>query len=547
MMSLTGDEAPREATKNRHSYQVINNLLRVVRRGPTVKNIVDDAIDQCAIIYNVRDSIEESRSLAEQASDEKQKRALAQKGVHNLRRYFELIVFQSYLQSIEPDTMQDFESIETFVKGRPVIKTFERELLEEGANALKPLERSDVTEDVAHPDEVRQVVLNRSGSVLSASTILKSDFFSNLQKMTLPEQAHRRRAEFPAGAAYAEASVVGAELADGRGGLCDRGLGGWEDGLRERYAHSAREPVIYVAGRPHVLRLVDRPLENVEATGVSTPVVEDMEKKFKQDILVEVRLGNGRVLLHDEVEERPGVFSIIPIWESVTEDDIMTPRDVFDLMVKEGYKINYGRVAITDEQAPLPDALSELLERVRTGYAEAGDFVFNCQMGRGRTTSGMITACLISTVRHWAPGAEDALVREELDAAPAYDPIDGPSEEEAYLQGEYKTILQLVGVLSHGKAAKRLTDRAVDLMQDVQNLRKAIYDYKLKAEACEKGSGKERKLRDVTINYLYRYGTLIVFANYLIEMKETSAEVTFPVWLAEHREITKLLGRRSLD
>jgi hypothetical protein len=49
------------------------------------------------------------------------------------------------------------------------------------------------------------------------------------------------------------------------------------------------------------------------------------------------------------------------------------------------------------------------------------------------------------------------------------------------IQGEYKTILQLVGVLSHGKVAKRLTDRAVDLMQDVQNLRKAIYEYDLSA------------------------------------------------------------------
>ncbi len=28
-----------------------------------------------------------------------------------------------------------------------------------------------------------------------------------------------------------------------------------------------QEPVIYVAGRPHVLRLVDRPLENVEYVG----------------------------------------------------------------------------------------------------------------------------------------------------------------------------------------------------------------------------------------------------------------------------------------
>jgi hypothetical protein len=47
--------------------------------------------------------------------------------------------------------------------------------------------------------------------------------------------------------------------------------------------------------------------------------------------------------------------------------------------------------------------------------------------------------------------------------------------------------------------------------------------------------------------YRYRYGTLIVFANYLIEIKEGKNEATFPEWLREHREITKLLGRRSLD
>ena len=42
-------------------------------------------------------------------------------GLQNLRRYFELIVFQSYLQSIEPDTIQSLENenLETFVKNRP--------------------------------------------------------------------------------------------------------------------------------------------------------------------------------------------------------------------------------------------------------------------------------------------------------------------------------------------------------------------------------------------------------------------------------------------
>jgi protein-tyrosine phosphatase len=88
----------------------------------------------------------------------------------------------------------------------------------------------------------------------------------------------------------------------------------------------------------------------------------------------------------------------------------------------------------TDEQAPLPAALSQLLERVTSTYETAGDFIFNCQMGRGRTTTGMITACLIATGMNLKrdeclSGIEPETVVED------YDAIDGPSEEEAYLQG----------------------------------------------------------------------------------------------------------------
>ncbi|KAG1727742.1 inositol hexakisphosphate-domain-containing protein [Suillus lakei] len=557
-MSMTSDMFYDEPANKRHSYQVINNLLRIVRKGPAVKNTVDEVIDRCAIVMNVRDTIEDERILAEKAIDEKQKRIHASKGLHNLRRYFELILFQAYLRSTEPDTMQSFETFKSFIENRPVIKTFEKELMAEGLHALKPLERADMNESVARPDEVKQVVVNRSGSILSASTILKSDFFSNLQKMSLPERIEGSP-NFRRLASSRSSSPV--DSADEKM-LCGSGMPTVQ-GLRRALArvdadpqgHSMvywtslrEEPVLYVAGRPHVLRIVDKPLENVEATGVTTAMVEAMEERLKKDVIREVRMGDGRILLHDELEERPGVFSIIPIWETVDEDDIMTPRDVFDLMAKEGFKINYGRVAITDEQAPLPDALSQLLERVRSGYAEADDFIFNCQMGRGRTTTGMVTACLISTTMNWQ-GEENYIEGQEDSDSIEYDSIDGPSEEQAYRQGEYKTILQLVGVLSHGKIAKRLTDRAIDLMQDVQNLRKSIYDYKLKVEALEKGSAKQRKLMNVAVNYLYRYGTLIVFANYLIEIREMQGRETrgFSDWLQEHREIAKLLGRRSLD
>jgi Inositol hexakisphosphate len=69
-----------------------------------------------------------------------------------------------------------------------------------------------------------------------------------------------------------------------------------------------------------------------------------MEENFKRDVIQELHAGHGRILLHDEVEERPNVFSIVPLWENVSEEDIMTPGDVFKLMAKEGYKVSILRI-----------------------------------------------------------------------------------------------------------------------------------------------------------------------------------------------------------
>ena len=56
------------------------DLLRVIRKGPAVKSAVDDAIDQCSAVFNLRDSIEEARLEAEQATDEIKKRLYTLKG-----------------------------------------------------------------------------------------------------------------------------------------------------------------------------------------------------------------------------------------------------------------------------------------------------------------------------------------------------------------------------------------------------------------------------------------------------------------------------------
>lgn len=124
-------------------------------------------------------------------------------------------------------------------------------------------------------------------------------------------------------------------------------MGAAPDGPRRIIWTSLREePVLYVRGRPHVLRLVDRPLTNVETTGVTATVVERMEVTLKEDVLREIRKSGGRMLLHDEVETKPGVYEVVPIWEEVREDEVMTPRELYKRVEDEHFHVDYMRIAI---------------------------------------------------------------------------------------------------------------------------------------------------------------------------------------------------------
>ena len=58
-------------------------------------------------------------------------------------------------------------------------------------------------------------------------------------------------------------------------------------------------------------------------------------------------------------------------------------------------------------------------------------------MGRGRTTTGMVTACLISSsTTDWESSENNALSNDDEFTMEMYDAIDGPSEEEVYLAGK---------------------------------------------------------------------------------------------------------------
>lgn len=71
------------------------------------------------------------------------------------------------------------------------------------------------------------------------------------------------------------------------------------------------------------------------------------------------------------------------------------------------------------------------MQRVSLGLGQGDDFVFNCQMGRGRTTTGMIAASLIATIAE-EDMSDPALFEEDMDGETDTD----MPEEAQYLNGE---------------------------------------------------------------------------------------------------------------
>jgi hypothetical protein len=84
-----------------------------------VKRAVDAAIGVCSETFDLHKAIEDAKLAADEAVDERQKRKESQKGLQHLRQYFELMIFQAYLNVTPADTWRDLETFEHFVKSRP--------------------------------------------------------------------------------------------------------------------------------------------------------------------------------------------------------------------------------------------------------------------------------------------------------------------------------------------------------------------------------------------------------------------------------------------
>lgn len=196
-------------------------------------------------------------------------------------------------------------------------------------------------------------------------------------------------------------------------------------------------------------------------------------------------------------------------------------------------KVDYFRIPITDECAPEEKDFDELVNTLKDTTPTTA-IVFNCQMGRGRTTTGLVCAYLyLYTHRNYhASHKMYKLVHKEPlspTATPSTTNVTIPDPKNPnYDNGEFGIILKLLSILPHGAFLKHQVDQAIDACQQVQNLRVAINECRVK---YLEGGSEAQKYFLRGKNYLERYWWLIVFNAYLHEQAPLALKKKFSEWM----------------
>jgi hypothetical protein len=197
--------------------------------------------------------------------------------------------------------------------------------------------------------------------------------------------------------------------------------------------------------------------------------------------------------------------------------------------------VSYCRIPITDECAPEEKDFDEMIENLRDLGDDVG-IVMNCQMGRGRTTTGLICAHLIMNLKKLQSSTPSLAEPDHLN--PNYSNGEWKSNFNSMLT--FVVVLRLVALIENGLFVKWQVDQAIDKCGAVQNLRTAVVEEK---DRCA-GDTSSKYLKRA-LNYLERYFWLIVFNAYLNEVP--AMNINFSAWMKGRWGLKKLLRKIELS
>jgi len=319
------------------------------------------------------------------------------------------------------------------------------------------------------------------------------------------------------------------------------------------WTNMRQEPVVYMNGQSFTPRLSDKMNENMEFPGATGEDIEWLQDSFVSTIFKRIadqkedrsvpKEDKGKVKYYRDTyaehpDDRVNIEYTVPL---DNDEALVTLSGMYDQVRAEtGFNLEYCRLPIVDEKAPSEKDFDDILTILRSQAGPDTACVFNCQMGKGRTTTGMILACLVKDILFGDPDktyyVDDTLNPDDFDE-------DELMEEKAK-RGQFSIVYKVFEFLPEAKEAKAHLDKVIDLCgtppmgTGLQNLRECIQWTQQKHDFEPKR--KKPFWKQMSKNFIERYLYLILFTTYCKLYAPRGFDWTFTMWMdcrAELREV----------
>ncbi|KAF3853704.1 hypothetical protein F7725_014392 [Dissostichus mawsoni] len=482
MNRLRGDSQPQventAASEPKPLFKVIESLINKLPNGQQVMEEVDQAINLCSEMHNIKEAIYENKSKLEGIGEDYQIQGSSTKDyflfrtMQSLERYFYLIVFNAYLHEQYPLAF---------------MSNFSHWMCRH-AWLYRLLACMDLSQLSASAE-----LVTRGARVLVAGECLAPDVLSTVKEMKAVN--FRRVPKMPVyGMAQPTSEATGVVLAHLTDEKRKHGHVLWVN-LQEELVLEANGQ-IFTPREPSCLD------QHIPVPSSDPQLIEKLETSLKEEILraqkwLEVTLERGE-----------------------TDED-----EIFNQHTSSYQGLVSKRIPLPDCSPPKEEDFDKLLEAMKSALAEDSHsaFVFNCSNGKGRTTTAMV----ISVLTLWHFNGFPDFGDDEFVSVP----------DAKYTKGEFEVVMQLVRLLPDGHRMKREVDMALDSVSETMtpmhyHLREIIIcTYRqIKSGKTEKDC-QQLVLR--SLQYLERYIYLILFNTYLHLEKKDSWQRSFTLWMEQ--------------
>ena len=161
-----------------------------------------------------------------------------------------------------------------------------------------------------------------------------------------------------------------------------------------------QEPVVYVNGAPYAPRAPDAPhahmetkLDKAELVSVCVHLANVLKKQFKNS-------EDGTIKVHKDKNYAENPMERVDLEEIVKVESIKDLESVYkECAEQSGVNLVVVNVPVVEDQASSSGKTFDNIINNLKDEPASTPCVFSCQMGRGRTTLGMVVACLLKEIQ----------------------------------------------------------------------------------------------------------------------------------------------------